>query len=805
MSDLKITLALDDQSFDQSFKRLQDKVNSLRKGTDVQLSPAAQQQQAAVSGVLKDRDSRLLKEELEKYQKISKELDFLTKKHEFQNKLLKETNDILAKQEIERKKLNTQSEVELKLLKQKESELKILQKDGTVPGVIATPAGVAATPAGSPPPGGGFGGMLQNFLKGAAAKAIVDGVFNISQQIITAESRGNIAVSQTSAMAARPLREAMGGKGADFYYYGDERRKAFEMAEKQSSRQDISNTLLGAGGAVAGGAAGAKMGFTAGGIAAGALTAATFGAAAPLTPFLMAGGTALGGYLGAQGGAYLAGGEKTRSAIFDRDNYQKMMTKEGMQNYEAQFAAEKAKDPLKEAAMETMRSRNKDFLSIQRSTGLADRPTLQHLESNMGFGGGMYSMSNIMANQNQLMQQGALGSDLRGDLSGRAAAAQQYGITGAASIMGRISAAGGEGQTDDKFYRLLASAMTAGVNDSVLPQDINRFAQVAVGLATKGGGFSEEAIKTFASGLTDFSQRSMQAAAGAQSYLESVGGESEGFRGSIGLGFITGKAKDYFGEEVGSEMLQDPAFVEFLNTMTPAKLETPAGQRALKGMVFRFGVEPESIKQVVKDISESKRTMQTGKMSAQAAIDKMSEMTEGLSTSERQKVMGSGEYMALEMEATSRLQSEEGTNFKGRPLDEQQSIVRAMESEGIDFSEALEKTKEEFTGKKKSKFEDYREMEAKGDMVGLENLMNPENLMKVSNAAKTFNEQFDLTKLKFESFFKILKDNENVDLSTYKEKILMTDQERADRAAVLQSFAPNAGDNLKVRPRKKSE
>src|SRR5690606_24337271 len=147
-----------------------------------------------------------------------------------------------------------------------------------------------------------------------------------------AEGRGVIQAGQAAQGAARPMYESTQGRGYEQFFFAEERAEAARGAMEQSGRQRVQDRLqalnpFGGGanfvGMMGGAAVGAKLG---------AITGAGFGMGFGAVP-----GAAIGGMLGGAAGllAGSATNERNRLSLFDSDNYDKLITAEGMKDFEA--------------------------------------------------------------------------------------------------------------------------------------------------------------------------------------------------------------------------------------------------------------------------------------------------------------------------------------------------------------------------------------------------------------------------------------------------------------------------------------
>jgi hypothetical protein len=616
-----------------------------------------------------------------------------------------------------------------------------------------------------------FQGLLKNFLTATTAAAIINGALNISRNMVRAEGREsrNEAIGIQSAF--RPVAEAMQGRGYETAFFGEERARALQMAEKQMGRESILGRLQALnpfgsaaqfGGMAAGAGIGAKVGA---GVGAG------FGFGFGAIP-----GAVIGGLVGGVGGL-LAGSatdERNRLALFDPTGYEKLMTAEGMKNFEQLEAAERAKDPRKVIAAEFMARRGRDLLQAQRAMGAGTQfQDLQSsLMSNMTFGGGAYSLDQILANQSAMMQAGASSADLRGNLAGFASAAQQFGVSSAASVMGRISAAGNQqGTTDDAFARIMTIAVKNGVDLSKMPQELNRFVSLASELATQGGGFSQKAAEVFAAGMTEFSAVSMQGAKSFTEQFQGRAGTAGGLEGQIGYGFLLGEeAEGILGAESYQKMKENN-LTSVLNTMTAEELEK--NPTLLKGYAKQLGTTPEKLKELVskKDLSKNVRTARQ-----KEALSKLGEAIKGKSAEEIKAFYDTEEGAMLYSEAFTESRRAMGESFRPDAMGRSAitGLSRLMVGDQTITSEDVEKLRKDMSGPRGGQLEAIERSRAMGDQMQVENLSKFVDQM--GKTAESFDKNSAAFEAAFGVFIRSAKEGGDA-MSKYKDEILKAIQE----------------------------
>jgi len=614
MNDLKLEVGLkiNDQQIDQSIKNIQDKLKTLQKVTTQDLSPQAQQQQQGQSRILQDMQKRYLDDLTNRYGQIQKTMEGIDKL--YQNSLQSEKARIAAQEKL------------LELKKQEKSLAESIKTAG-------------GTPPNQPPPAGGQSGQspqnqpnqlmetFKSLLKSVSVAAIVNGALNITQNIIRAEGRALQAQGTSIGIAAQPFAQGMQGRGYESAFFAQERAEAMQGAYRQTESQRVMDRVQAlnpfsgrnfmgmAGGAYAGANIGAGIG-------------AGFGMGFGAIP-----GAVIGGVVGGAAGLVGASStnERNRLALFDSENYEKMLTSEGMQDFKAREQAIIASDPFKSMGLRFAQSNQGSYLQTQRSLGLSDSGLLGSedrpsgfLGQNMAFGGQdpRFGQQTIMRNVQALISSGAQTGDIKGGgLAGLAAAGQQYGISNSSQVLGKISGAGmqQQGTTDDAFYRLMTEAVKSGVNASEMPQELNRFVSVAADLASKGGGFSGSAAELFSAGIGDLSAQGIDAAKGFAEDFMSRSKAGGGIEGQIGYSFLMGdKAKGILGEEAFGAMSKNSKALNALNQLSLQDLERDP---ALKSSFAKLlNVDEEKLVQLIEEKDVSKQTISESAEEAQKML-----------------------------------------------------------------------------------------------------------------------------------------------------------------------------------------
>jgi len=344
------------------------------------------------------------------------------------------------------------------------------------------------------------------------------------------------------------------------------------------------------------------------------------------------------------------------------------------------------------------------------------------MQENMNFGGGKYGLEDILRNQSAMAQAGATSEDLRGDLSGRAAAAQQYGIQGAAGILGKISGAGAQDvSTDDAFSRLLTVAVKNGVDLSTMPQELNRFATIATELATQGGGFSQRSAEVFAAGITDMGATSMQGAKGFAEDFRQRAGAAGGLEGQIGYGFLLGsQTSDLIGEEAAGK-LKEGRLASVINTLTAEELQK--NPVLSKGYAAQLGIEEDALVELVaqKDLAKGTRT-ERQQESLAALGEGIGDLTgEGL-----QEYLESDEGSQKFTEAFTSMRLARGAGFKADATGRATITGLARLARGGQqiTEEDIESVQAEVEAPRAGALEEVQRSRATGDVMQMQNLQN---------------------------------------------------------------------------------
>ena len=343
---IKIRALLDTQGFDQEVNRLQQKLKDMQK-TGEGLTKA--QTQLGGEGTMMGKYAKTAFGEFSKESKRDLEAMFASQKRE----AMQQSIQMKGKQA----EMQKMAQIEGTLTKGQQQRVNLLEKEirllqqrnqATIVAASKTKEQLGAL-GGAPPEGAGPAGagagdpqnIFKNLLRSIGISALVKGALDSATHVIERERKTAVAQGQAARVASTELREQFQGQGARGIFWAAERQKAMRMASEEQRAQgglDIAKVAGGIGaGAVTGGMLGGPMGAVAGGIVA---------------------------------GVGMMGNERLRSRVFDQEQYRALMTKEGMQKYQANLAAQKAMQPRRAMAQEYFERNAGRMQTMQRQLGL---------------------------------------------------------------------------------------------------------------------------------------------------------------------------------------------------------------------------------------------------------------------------------------------------------------------------------------------------------------------------------------------------------------------------------------------------
>jgi hypothetical protein len=459
------------------------------------------------------------------------DLAIAQKNFDFKQKLIERT-EALIRSEHSSMKLKEQAQRTLIQLKEKELELgeEIQDRQATQNRATANLGGAAGGGgAGDGGPAGRLaqvGSMLKNavpYIAAAAGVAKFLGEQTRFQQNKAGE-QASIAQGMFKASGSDLL---MSGQGAEFAVYQKERARGMENARIAQSgmvAREAGGTVLGGiVGAGLGGAVGGIGGFLGGNIPGailGAKGGAAFGGAAGAAMgSVRNGGQLVGGITSfIQGETFEAGVQRARDLEYARD---------AARNVDV----ERARDPFKEKAMESMISKNDARQSIMRRSGLSYRqlvgggeiaPGIGTIDMQGNFtpgapgqgaqegvlGGGQYTEQKTMSVMEQIAAAGGTSAQI-GSPRGAQDLQRYYGVESAPQILGALSGKliGGQksfGPNDEVTTRMLAAAFSKGIDTSKMGAETEKFLQASTKFVMESGAKTEGGMAAVAGGLAQF-------------------------------------------------------------------------------------------------------------------------------------------------------------------------------------------------------------------------------------------------------------------------------------------------------------
>ena len=656
-------------------------------------------------------DGEMTKQQKERIENLKKEIDLLKEKH--------------------RITLNTAAETQKALDKMKPA--------AGGPGGPGGPGEGGGPPPSPQDPSGGFKNMLGNMLKQVGVAAVIKGAINGAVQgiedIITRDRKIGMNNAQALNATSREMREQFEGRGSRGMFYMPERARAMRAAAQEQGSQSTLETAKAWGGT-------ALQGIGIGTMALTGWTGIGLGVGAGLA----GAGTML------KGG--VIGDERARAAMFDRTKFNSLMNKEGMEKYEQNLAAEKAKDPRRVMAQEYFEQNRQNIAGLQKQLGIGSDSELMGsggvglLQQQMGYGrqyGGVnFNQQTIEQQVNALAAGGAMTEGMRGMSGAAATYNRQFNISNAGQTMGKMQGNTGMNSslTDMAYQKLLAEAVRLGVDTSTMPRELEKMTQITAELSTAGGVNATGMVDLFNSGVAGFNQKAMGAAAGAAQDFLQTGKTAGGWEGQMGMGFLqSGAATDIVGRKLTAPEMN------FLNQTSGAELDEAGIQR----IADQLNITPEQAKKLMqeKDKYKQGRTAQEDK-----AYADLGEFLKGKSPDEIKEAISGGAGGKLFTQAQmARGQTHGDFLQKDQATQTAEILMQANVAAGNQPGSPLEMAAKAVEDQKKKK-EDraaYVEegAEATGDMTRMDALN--EQLENLKNAARNhtkyaeeYNKQFEL-------------------------------------------------------------
>jgi hypothetical protein len=578
-----------------------------------------------------------------------------------------------------------------------------------------------------------LGGIIKQIGVGAIISGTINGVAQTIEDRITRDRKINMNNAASFNMTSREMREQFEGRGSRGMFYMPERARAMRAAAQEQGSQSTMDTVKAFGGTALQGigfATAALTGWTGIGLGAGI--------------GMMGAGTAL------KGG--VLGDERSRAAMFDRTKFNSIMNKEGMEKYEQNLAAEKAKDPRRVMAQEYFEQNRQNIAQMQKLMGVGDAEYMGGggvglLQRNMKYGnqyGGVnFNQDTIQQQMAALASGGAMTSGIQ-DLSGAAATyGRQFNLSNSGQTMGKMQGNTGMNSslTDLAYQRLLTEAVRLGVDASTMPRELEKMTQITAELTTGGGVNATGMGDIFGAGVLGYNQKALGAAASATQNFVATGKESGGWEGQMGMGYLQGAAKDIVGRNLTTKEMN------FLNQTSGAELDEAGYQR----IADQLGVSPDQAKQLMmaKDQYKQGRTGEEDK-----AYKDLGEFIKGKSPDEIREAISGGAGGKL-FTAAQMARGQTHGDFLQKDQASQmaeiitQANVAAGNTAAMDFGTAADKVAGVKSRKENRAAYVEEGAEATGDMSRMDALN--EQLENLKNAARNhtkyaeeYNKQFEL-------------------------------------------------------------
>lgn len=751
--EIRIRAVLDASTFDKGVQEIQEKIKKL---TQQNVQGTGSQQTLAKSGGLLGKYAQQAFGDFSKESQKQMEDMFRAQRAEAmnQNISIKGKQAELAKMAKIDGEMTKQQQQRVDLLK-KELELLKEKHRQTLNTAAETQKALdkmrpAGEPSGGGPGGGGGGGqpspepndvfkgflgkMLKQIGVGAVISGAVNGVAQAIDDRITRERKINMNNAASLGMASREMREGFEGRGSRGMFFMPERARAMRAAAGEQGNQGMWDTAKAWGGT-------ALQGIGIGTMALTGWTGIGLGVGAGLT----AAGTGL------KGG--IIGDERSRAAMFDRQKFNSMMTKEGMEKYEQNLAAEKAKDPRRVMAQEYFEQNRQNIAQMQKLMGLGTDADLMGgggvglLQRNMQYGnqyGGVnFNQQTIQDQMAALASGGAMTAGIR-DMSGAAATYnRQFNLSNAGQTMGRIQGNTGMNSslTDLAYQRILTEAVRLGVDASTMPRELEKMTQITAELTTAGGVNATGMGDIFGAGVLGYNQKALSAAASATQNFVSTGKEAGGWEGQMGMGFLQGAGANIIGRKLSTKEMN------FINQISSAELDESGYQR----IADQLGISTDQAKQLMlaKDQYKQGRTGEEDK-----AYKDLGEFIKGKTPDQIKEAISGGAggklFTAAQMARGQThgdfLQKDQATQMAEIIT---QANVAAGNTGAMDFQTAAEKVAATKTRREGRAAYVEEGAEATGDMARMDALN--EQLDNLKNAARNhtkyaeeYNKQFEL-------------------------------------------------------------
>jgi hypothetical protein len=647
--ELVIKTTVDTSGVDKAMQELRQKMSQTQG-----LSPNIQGSQLGIG----DRLSLAAQNDVQRYNQ--KMQDDLRREHSLRQAQYKQSLD--AERDLKRFKESGQ-DVEKEINQELEKRIKLLKEMKEIQEKMGDGGGRVPPTGGQPPAGGGEGGGRGGVMGGimdaarsamtvGALATVVTSISNIATQFAEMERNVGMNRGAVSRTAMQMSKEGLSGLGMEPITFASERQEAFStvMDEMSTRRMRDLTGNFGANSSIIGGIIGGA------------------GLGLPLGPLGMIGGGILGG--GAALLANLGLNRDFRSAAFNTEDYQTMISKEAMDKFAGLEQANRLKNFEKYRAYEFMGENLGSMTGAQKAFGIGSPEGVVNFMSGMT-GAGVTSARGLQIAQSLMGESGMTMSARDPETLRRMRDLQAGGLTNATSVFGRLMSLGTQTQGQEEFKRVMEGAVRGGINSSEMVEETKRFADIATSLALQAGSDAGTIAQMLGSGMIGTDARSMQA---AQTAMQMYDQESAGLTGIKGALKFSAAYSPEGRERLGGLADNRQLLSYFLDMpMTQFTPENPMVQRMIEAM------GPDA---TFEQAREQKQYMtQRGATVRGATFKQLQDFSKiaNLSEDEYKKAISKGgEGFEAYTDILAALGEERGSALRNVPQMEQMSLIKML-------------------------------------------------------------------------------------------------------------------------------
>ena len=327
-------------------------------------------------------------------------------------------------------------------------------------------------------------------------------------------------------------------------------------------------------------------------------------------------GSAVKNFFSAEWAGFMAGGSQENMDVAKQQVYDKALLEKEIANIEAKKDTEAKMRP----ALEYLQQHRGGFLQAQQMSGMTD----EQLMGGQGFlskAGGAFTTEQKLGAMSGIY--GAGGSSAQGRVAGEALQIQrQYGVQGAAGIMGGLSGNIGGGQTgsDSVVRRILADAFSVGLDASKFSRETERFLSISAKFVEQSGARTPEAMARVSEDMGSYvsgtSMKQIEAAGEARAFMQSnLGGGGSQYQQALELSHMRRSKK--------LSKLSESQRIS-LSHMTPDQLK--AGGTEIEGMMAEG--EFENAEEFQKEVMAGKEFKMTQSPKQASRLKRIKELSE---------------------------------------------------------------------------------------------------------------------------------------------------------------------------------